>query len=220
MATGEATKIKFIKREGIGKGICRKLRAKGVVPAIFYGPDYKESVVGSVDAKDLSRVTNSPNWETSMIDLEMPDGKVEMALLRNVDRHVVTQNILHVDLYQLVKGHKVKVAIPIRVINKDICAGVKMGGILEQPVREVDIMVLPREIPSEIVLDTAKMQMGSEIFARDLEFPESAELLSSRDSVILMVARPKSLAESPEESGEETTEVEVVGKGKRKEDEE
>jgi large subunit ribosomal protein L25 len=197
------------------------LRAKGTIPAVFYGPEYKESVVGAVSEKELSQVTDSPNWETSMIDLEMPDGKVEMALLRNVQRHVVTQNILHVDLYQLVKGHKVKVAIPIRVINKDICSGVKMGGILEQPVREIEIMALPKEIPSEIVLDTAKMAIGGEIFTRDLELPESAELLSSGDAIVLMVARPKSMAETaPEETEEETVEVEVMGKGKRKEDEE
>lgn len=81
-------------------------------------------------------------------------------------------------------------------------------------------MVLPREIPSEIVIDTIKMPMGSEIFARDLDFPESAELISSPDAVVVMVSRPKSMAEAPAEAEEETTEVEVVGKGKRKEGEE
>jgi large subunit ribosomal protein L25 len=219
MAIREAVKIKFEKRADTGKGTCRKLRAKGTVPAVFYGPEYKESIVGTVNAKDLSQLTDSPNWETSMIDLELPDGKVEMALLRSVDRHVVTQNILHVDLYQLVKGHKVKVAVPIRVINKELCAGVKMGGVLEHPMRDVEIMVLPREIPSEIVIDTIKMPMGSEIFVRDLDLPESAELISPQDSVVVMISRPRSLAEASEEE-EETAEVEVVGKGKRKEGEE
>ncbi|MDR1514552.1 MAG: 50S ribosomal protein L25 [Synergistaceae bacterium] len=220
MAIREAVKIKFAKRDDTGKGTCRKLRVKGTVPAVFYGPEYKDSIVGSVNAKELSRVTDSPNWETSMIDLELPDGRVEMALLRSVHRHAVTQNVLHVDLYQLVKGHKVKVAVPIRVINKETCAGVKMGGVLEHPMREVEIMVLPREIPSEIVIDTIKMPMGSEIFARDLDLPESADLISLSDSIVVMVSRPKSLLDTVAEDEEETTEVEVLGKGKRKEDEE
>jgi large subunit ribosomal protein L25 len=220
MATREAAKIKLTKRENVGKGTCRKLRVKGVVPVVFYGPDYKESVVGSIGERELSQVANSPNWETNMIDLEMPDGKVEMALLRSVQRHAITQNILHVDLYQLVKDHKVKVAVPVRVVNKDICAGVKMGGVLEHPMREVEIMVLPREIPSEIVIDTVKMPIGSEIFTRDLDLPESAELLSSPDTIVVMVSRPKSLTETPSGESAETTEVEVMGKGKRKEDEE
>ncbi|MDR1481830.1 MAG: 50S ribosomal protein L25 [Synergistaceae bacterium] len=220
MSTRDAAKIGFLKRESTGKGVCRKLRVEGVIPAVFYGPEYKDSVVGTVGEKDISVVANSPNWETSMIDLEMPDGRVEMALLRDVQRHVISRKILHVDLYQLVKGHKVKVAIPIRVVNKDICAGVKMGGVLEQPVRDVEIVVLPREIPMEIVLDAAKMGMGSEVFLRDLELPESAELLSSPDEIVLLVTRPKSVTDTPkEESGEENTEVEVVGKGKRKEEE-
>ncbi|MDR3355045.1 MAG: 50S ribosomal protein L25 [Synergistaceae bacterium] len=219
MAVKEA-KIKFSKRESAGKGFCRKLRSSGIIPAVFYGPEYKEGIVGEVLAKDISVVTDSPNWETCMIDLEMPDGRVEMALLRDVQRHVITQKILHIDLYQLVKGRKVKVAIPVRVVNKEICAGVKMGGVLEQPVREVEIMVLPREIPSEIVLDAAKMGMGSEVFMKDLELPESAELLSSQDEIVLLVTRPKSMTDTPkEESGEENTEVEVVGKGKHKEEE-
>ena len=125
-----AVKIKFTGRTDAGKGACRKLRAKGVIPAVFYGPEYKESVVGTVALRELSQAANSPNWETNMIDLEMPDGRVEMALLRDVQRHAVSQNILHVDLYQLMKDHKVKVAVPVRVINKDISAGVKMGGVL------------------------------------------------------------------------------------------
>ncbi|MDR1916450.1 MAG: 50S ribosomal protein L25 [Synergistaceae bacterium] len=216
-----AMRVKFAKRETTGKGTCRKLRASGMVPVVFYGPEYSESVVGSVDAKELSHVANSANWETNMIDLEMPDGRVEMALLRDVHRHVVTQKILHADIYQLVKGHKVKVAVPVRVINKDISAGVKLGGLLEQPMREVEILVLPREIPSEIVIDTAKMAMGSEVFVRDLQLPESAEFITPDDSIVVMVTRPKSLAETPEnEIADENKEVEVVGKGKRKDDEE
>ena len=138
-----SVRIKFTKRNEVGKGVCRKLRAKGRVPAVFYGPECRDSVVGTVDVKELSHVANAPNWETNMIDLEMPDGRVEMALLRSVQRHAVSRNILHVDLYQLMKDHKVKVSVPIRVANKDIAAGVKMGGVLEQPTREVDIFVLP-----------------------------------------------------------------------------
>ena len=221
MAAREATKIKFTKREDTGKGTCRKLRANGIIPAVFYGPECKESMPGTVGAKEIGRVANAPNWETEMIDLEMPDGKTEMVLLRNVQRHAITQNILHIDLYQLLKGHKVKVAIPVRVINKEISVGVKMGGVLDQPLREVEILVMPREIPSEIVLDATKMAMGDEIFVRDLELPESAEVQVSPDSVVLMVIRPKSMADaSSEEEGDESAEVEVVGKGKRKDDEE
>ncbi|MDR1651755.1 MAG: 50S ribosomal protein L25 [Synergistaceae bacterium] len=216
-----AVKIKFASRVGVGKGACRKMRAKGSVPAVFYGPEYRESLLGEIDARELARVANAPNWETNIIDLELSDGKVEMALLRDVHRHAVTQNILHVDLYQLMKDHKVKVSIPVRVVNKDTAAGVKMGGVMEQPLREIDILVLPREIPSEIVLDTAKMALGGEIFVRDLEMPPSAELITPEDSVVVMVTRPRSMQETaPEEETEESAEVEVVGRGKRREEEE
>ncbi|MDR3164493.1 MAG: 50S ribosomal protein L25 [Synergistaceae bacterium] len=213
-----AIKIKLASRAGTGKGTCRKLRAKGVAPAVFYGPEFKESVVGAVDLREISRVANAPNWETNMIDLELPDGRVEMALLRDVQRHTLTRNVLHVDFYQLMKDHKVKVAVPVRLLNKDTSAGVKMGGVLEQPLREIEMMVLPREIPAEIVIDAAKMQLGGERFVRELEMPESAELVTPEDSVVVMITRPRSITETPE-SAEAPAEVEVVGKGKRKEEE-
>jgi large subunit ribosomal protein L25 len=216
-----AFKIKFTGRTGVGKGACRKLRTKGIIPAVFYGPEYKESVVGTVLLKELSHAANSPNWETNMVDLEMPDGRVEMALLRSVQRHAVSQNILHVDLYQLMKDHKVKVAVPVRVINKDISAGVKMGGVLEQTMRDIEMLVFPREIPSEIVIDTAKLQLGDEIFVRDIEKPQSAELITPENSVVVIVSRSRSMTEIPaEEPAEEMADVEVVGRNKRKEEEE
>ena len=214
-----AVKIKLSSRAATGKGTCRKLRAEGVAPAVFYGPEFKESVTGTVDLRTISRVANAPNWETNMIDLELPDGRVEMALLREVQRHALTQDILHVDFYQLVKDRKVKVAVPVRLLNKDTSQGVKMGGVLEQPLREIEMMVLPRKIPAEIVIDAAKMQLGSELFVRDLEMPESAELVTPEDSVVVMIARPRSVSETPEIPDESPAEVEVVGKGKRKEEE-
>jgi large subunit ribosomal protein L25 len=214
-----AVKIKLASRAGTGKGTCRKLRAKGVAPAVFYGPEFKESVAGAVDLREISRVANSPNWETNMIDLELPDGRVEMALLREVQRHALTQNILHVDFYQLVKDRKVRVAVPVRLINKDTSPGVKMGGLLEQPLRDIEIMVLPKEIPSEIVIDAAKMQLGDERFVRELRMPESAELITPEDSVVVMIARPRSVSETAEPADESPAEVEVVGKGKRREEE-
>ncbi|MDR1133949.1 MAG: 50S ribosomal protein L25 [Synergistaceae bacterium] len=213
-----AVKIKLASRAGTGKGTCRKLRAKGVAPAVFYGPEYKESMAGAVELREISRVANAPNWETNMIDLELPDGRVEMALLRDVQRHAITRDILHVDFYQLVKDRKVKVAVPVRLVNKDTSAGVKMGGVLEHPLREIEITVLPREIPSEIVIDAAKMQLGDELFVRELDMPESAELITSADSVVVMIARPRSVSEVEETSEEAPAEVEVVGKGKRKEE--
>jgi large subunit ribosomal protein L25 len=206
-------------RAGTGKGACRKLRAKGVAPAVFYGPEFKENIAGAVDLREISRVANAPNRETNMIDLELPDGRVEMTLLREVQRHALTRNILHVDFYQLVKDRKVKVAVPVRLLNKDASPGVKMGGVLEQPLRDIEMMVFPGEIPAEIVIDAAKMRLGDEMFVRELRMPESAELVTPADSVVVMIARPRSVSEAAEPAGESPAEVEVVGKGKRREEE-
>ena len=87
--------------------------------------------------------------------------------------------------------------------------------------RDIEMSVFPREIPSEIVIDTAKLQLGDEIFVRDIERPQSAELITPEDSVVVIVSRPRSMTETPaEEPSEETADVEVVGRSKRKEEEE
>lgn len=217
MRTQEAPQWTFNSREKTGKGICRKLRAEGQIPVVLYGDDYREGLSGAIALKDITTIANGAFWETTMIKLALPGGKEAMALLREVQRHPVSRNIRHVDLYQLIKGHKVRVSVPVRLLNKELCVGVKMGGKLEQLLRDVIIETDPQAIPGDISIDISKMEMGQEILMKDLLFPDGAVLVTPADQPIIMVARPKTIAEATEETAGE---VEVVAKGKAKKSEE
>ena len=219
MAVADSPKVKFMKRESTGKGVCRKLRVKGMVPAVMYGPDYRESEVGQLSEKEIWKITSKANWETTMVNVEMPDGKSEMALLRSIQRNVLTQGLLHVDLFQLVKGHKVKVTIPVRVVGKESCPGIKMGGVFEHPLREVEIETLPNEIPAEFVINIGEMHMGSEVLMKDLPMPQSADFITDADAPVVIIAKPRSAAADEEEDSDEPKEVEVVAKGKARKEE-
>ena len=206
-------KIDFTKRELTGTGVCRKMRVKNMIPVVLYGPEYKQGLAGAVSAKSIMAVANSEHRETSLIELAMQDGTVASALIRDVQRHPLTQQIRHIDFYQVLKGHKIKVEIPIHVINKETCQGFKDGGLLNLGVRLVMVAIQPSDIPDEIVVDAKALELGSEVFIKDLLLPEGADLLSDEDTIVLHVLQPRAASED-EEVAEETAEVEVVAKGK------
>ena len=212
-------KIEFTVRETTGTGACRKIRSKNMVPVILYGPEHKLGLAGTVSARAIAPIANSEARETTVIELTMPDGKESMALIRDVQRHPISQNIRHIDFYQVLRGHKIKVEIPIRVINRENAPGVKEGGLLNQITRSVSVDIKPRDIPEDIVIDAAELKLGDEIFVRDLALPEGCDLHTPADTLILQITQPRAAAETEEEGLEgEKAEVEVVAKGKAKEE--
>lgn len=213
-----ATKIEFSAKERMGKGVNRKLRVKQLIPAVFYGPDYKQGIAGSVSERLISPIANGAHRETTVIELTMPDGSTKSALIKDVQKHPTSRRLLHLDFVQVIRGQKMKVEIPIIVANKETSRGIKDGGMLDHQVRTITIEVLPKDIPGDICVDIKDMQLGTEVFAKDLPLPESAELITDPGQLVLQIAHTRSTAaEEPAEG--ESAEVEVVAKGKAKEDE-
>ena len=220
-AKKQQQKIEFTIREKTGTGVCRKIRAKNLIPVILYGPEYKQGLAGTVSARAIAPIANSEARETTVIELGMSDGKECMALIRDVQRHLLTQNIRHIDFYQVLKGHKIKVEIPIRVINKELAPGIKEGGLLNQITRSLSVEIKPRDIPEDIVVDIAELMIGGEIFIKDLTLPEDCDLLTAEDTQVLHISQPRAVSETEGDLLEEgSAEVEVVAKGKAKEEDE
>ncbi len=218
-AKKQQQKIEFTKREMTGTGACRKIRSKDMVPVILYGPEYKQGLTGTVSARAIAPIANGEFRETTVIELGLPDGKVCSALIRDVQRHPLTLRLRHIDFYQVLKGHKIKVEVPISVINKELAPGVKLGGMVNQSMRIIAMEIQPNDIPEEIVVDVKDLDMGAEIFVKDLKLPEGAECLSSPDSIVLHISQHK-VEEEAATAEEEVKEVEVVAKGKAIKEEE
>ena len=207
----KSVKIEFTKREVTGTGACRKIRAKNMVPVILYGPEHKDGLAGLVPVKAITSLADSPRRETTLVELAMADGTTVSSLVRDVQRHPLTQRVNHIDFYQVLKGHKVKVEIPVRILNKETCKGVKDGGIINLGTRLVHVLVQPSDIPDEIDVDVKGLEIGAEVFVKDLPMPESAEILTECDALVVHVTMPKAEDES---EAEEEREVEVLAKGK------
>ena len=207
-------------RDKSGKQEATKLRNGGYIPAVFYGSGYPQSIPVKVKTREILPAVNSGHWETFRLNVTLPDGKIEMALMRDVQKNFLNGDLLHIDFYQLVSGQKVQVKVPIELVNRETCAGVKAGGILEQFSHEVTIDVLPREIPDVLYVDVRNLALGEEIRLKDISLPESAELLDDGESAIVLAAEPRGTETAVSEEEGEQKEVEVLSKGKSKGQEE
>ena len=216
----KGTRIKLETREATGKQHCKKVRQEGKIPGVLYGPGYPGSLPFYVAAQSITPIAKTGRWETARLHVETPGGKKELCLMRDLQRDPLTGNILHVDFLQLKKGHKVSVNVPVEITGRDKCAGIKQGGIFEQLIHEVEMEVLPREIPDSIVIDISSLHIDGSVRIEDVHLPESAVISFSPEEVVVMISHARVEAEVPVGEEEEgTAEVEVVSKGKAKSEE-
>ena len=201
-----------------GKGVARKLRGDGRVPAVVYGHG-REPQALSINTRELERLLDHISAENTVIDLDI-DGKASRTLIREIQRHPFKRQILHVDFQELVAGEKVTVSIPI--VLTGVPDGVRMdGGILDQTMRELEVEVDPSNIPNHVELDVTKLTIGSSIHVSDLSLPEGVDVLDDPDASVCVVSAPRAVVEAApvEEGAEVVAEPEVIRAKKPDEDE-
>ncbi|MDO9509439.1 MAG: 50S ribosomal protein L25 [Thermovirgaceae bacterium] len=213
-------RIKLEKREATGKQSCRKIRNEGKIPGVLYGPGYPDSIPFFVSADRVTPVAKSGRWETVRLEVEVPGGKNELCLMRDLQKDPLSGRILHVDLLQLKQGHKISVNVPVEIIGREKCLGIKQGGVFEQLIHEIEMEVLPKEIPDSFVIDVSSLPLEGIVRIVDLALPESAVLELSPEEIVVTIGHARVVAEPSVESVEEPVEVKVVSKGKAKEEEE
>ena len=206
----ELIKLNFENREATGKEVCGRMRKAGFIPAVFYGPEYKEAVSVKVKAEEIVPLIKAGTWETHKFEVVLPDGNTEMCLIRDVARNYVNDDVLHLDFYQLVKGHKINVKVPVILSGKEECAGFKLGGLIRQILHEIEINVLPIEIPENVVLDVTDLNMGDSLSISDAILPESAESVRDLSEVVVEILVPKASDEEETPEGEEEVVAEAV----------
>jgi large subunit ribosomal protein L25 len=204
-------------RDNGGKGVARKLRSAGNVPAIVYGHG-REPQPLSINNRELEKLLDHIVAESTVIDLAI-DGKTSRTLIREIQRHPFKRQILHVDFQELVAGEKVVVRLPIVLVG--VPDGVRMdGGILDQTMRELEVEVDPSNIPNHVELDVTKLVIGSSIHVRDIPLPEGVEIAGDEDASVCVVSAPRAAVEAAAaEEGETSAEPEVIRAKKPEEDE-
>jgi large subunit ribosomal protein L25 len=196
-------------RSSTGKGVARKLRAAGRIPAVLYGQG-KESVPLTIDPRALEKVLRSGGANT-LLDLTV-EGRPELgspvALVKELQRHPIRGTIVHADLYQVALTRTVEVEVPVHLVGR--AKGLDFGGILEHSLREIALECLPRSIPAAIEVDITNMELGDVIHVRDLVLPAGVSLLTDPDLGVVHVALPAA-EETPVAAAAEGTAAVATG---------
>ena len=213
------------KREGRGKNEARRLRASGRIPAVVYGAEKGKAVEIAVDPKTLLRILHSESGVNTLIGLQLAGGDTRV-LVKEYQLDPIDHKLLHVDFYQVAMDKTLTVTVPI--VLKGEARGVKQqGGIVDFVHREIEIEVLPGDIPENITVDVSELMLHEGVRVRDLKV-EGAKwtAVSEPDMMIVHVVALK-IEEEPVAADAAAAAVpaapaepEVIKKGKAdKEDE-
>lgn len=198
-------------RDATGKGAARRLRRDGYVPAVVYGHGDDSRNV-KVRVEELESLLGRISADNTLIDLEVEADDSQRVLIREVQRHPVRPDILHVDFFHIREDEKIRVEVPLRLTGE--AAGVEEGGILQQNKHEVAIECLPGDIPEVFVLDVSGLEVGDSLHVRDLE-TGGIMVLEDPDLTLCTVVPPTIVeVEEPEEELAilEELEPELVGR--------
>ena len=197
-------------RQDMGKGVARKLRAAGKVPAVMYGHgETTRSLV--LDAHELKLLFSKVHWENTLITLDV-GGESVPTLVREVQTHAFKGDVLHVDFYQIHANEKLEVEIPIRLHGTP--AGVKLGGMLSHAINDLLVRCLPGNIPHHVDVDISHLNINDAIHVSDLKLPEGVESVIDGDRTVCVLNPPSGAADLPAAAEAAGAEPEVIKKAK------
>jgi len=193
-------------RDGVGKGSARQTRRDGQVPAVIYG-NKEEPILLTLERRLLSRELENPQFFIQLVDIEI-GGTKHRVLPRDVQFHPVSDVPMHVDFLRFDPRRKITAAVPVVFDGGDECPGMKRGGMLNIVRHEVEVLCTADDIPQELLLHLAGLDIGDSIHASAVPLPDGVTfVISDRDFTIATVAAPTVMVEETME-GEEGEEGE------------
>jgi large subunit ribosomal protein L25 len=217
-----AATLKIEKRDGRGKNEARRLRASGRIPAVLYGAEKGKALEIAVDPKALLRILHSESGVNTLIGLEGASdaGRDTRVMVKEYQLDPIDHKLLHADFYQIAMDKAITVTVPI--VLKGEAKGVKQqGGIVDFVNREVEIEVLPGDIPDDITVDVTELMLNQGIRVRDLHTDAAKwKPVSDADMMIVHVVTLKVEEEAPAADAAAAAtpgapaEPEVIKKGK------
>ena len=193
-------------RDGAGKGSARQARRDGQVPAVIYG-NKEEPVLLTLEQRVLVKELDNPQFFIQLVDVEIA-GTKHRVLPRDVQFHPVSDAPMHVDFLRFDPKRKITAAVPVVFEGEEECPGLKTGGVLNVVRYEVEVLCTADNIPPELILQLAGLEVGDSIHASAVTLPDGVEfVITDRDFTIATIAAP-TVAVVEDEEGEEGEEGE------------
>jgi len=187
----QATTLTTELRDSRGKSAARQLRAKGRIPAVFYG-NGTEPVALSLSPKELSAALSTDVRRNAVFELEL-SGQKQFAMVKELQVHPVTRELRHADLYRVSLDANVTVPVPLRASGK--AKGVAAGGELYVLYRELPVRTTPDKLPTAIDVDVTELEMGRTLHVRDLKLPEGVAVALPAERSVISVAEARKRVE-------------------------
>jgi large subunit ribosomal protein L25 len=209
-------------RSASGKGGARALRREGRMPGIFYGRKRTPLPV-TLDVKDFQKRVGALEG-SHLLKLQSTEPEIDgrLALVKEIQRHPVTNSLLHADLYEVAMDMKLRIRVPLHFVGR--AEGVEMGGILQPQRREVEVLCLPTDMPEFFEVDVTKLGLHDTIHISDLKPPAGVEIPYDSDVALVTVLPPvveevkvaegEAAAAAPAEGAAAPTEEDKAAAGK------
>jgi large subunit ribosomal protein L25 len=196
----DSTKLQLTARAPEGSRATRRLRRAGEVPGVIYGGDGEPSHF-AVDARILR---NTLAHSGAILDVTIDSGKTTPVLVKDVQRHPVRGEIMHVDFLRVNMNETIQTTVVLELLGADDAPGVAEGGVLSQETRELNIEALPGDIPDTIQHDVSGMEMNATLHLSELTAPDGITFLDDPEETLVATITPPTVERTDDEIETET----------------
>jgi large subunit ribosomal protein L25 len=206
----QQVKLKAQKRTLVGRNAIKKIKEKGLVPAVIYGSQ-AEPMTLQIDARELTTVLAGASSEHVLVELEILDGSQSthrLALIQEVQHHPLKSALVHVDFHAVSATEKITSEVPIEAVGEAL--GVRtFGGLLEYSLRTLEVECYPQDLPDIVRIDVSNLNIGESLHVRDIQLPSGVEAITDEDLTVVSVVASR-VGEEVTEPAEVATTPEVI----------
>lgn len=185
-------KLTVTKRLEVTKGGTKAIRRRGDIPAVIYGLGQSVEKVTVNGSEFRAVLRNLPAGQLATTTFEVTfDGKSHRAIVKDIQYHVVSYQVEHVDFFLLSDKEPVTINVPIQLRGVAECPGIKLGGTLRQVIRTLKVSCLPKDIPAEFQIDIGALNIAESKRLSDVEIPKNVRPLVSLNEVAVVIAKAK-----------------------------
>ncbi|BCG65657.1 MAG: large subunit ribosomal protein L25 [Methyloprofundus sp.] len=165
-----------VSRANAGTGTARAIRRNGNIPAVIYGGSSEPELI-ELGHNEVAKSLANEAVYSHILELSV-DGKVQSAILKDMQRHPAKDTILHMDFMRISMNEKIKVHVPLHFINEETSIGVKAGGVVTHSMVEIEVVCLPANLPEFIEVDLEAIDVGGSVHLADIAVAEGVEILA------------------------------------------
>ena len=197
-------------RDDMGKGASRRLRREEKVPAVIYGAG-EPALSITLDHNKVIHALENEAFYSHILTLNV-NGKPQQAILKDLQRHPFKPKINHMDFLRVKAGEELHTRVPVHFVNEAVCPGVKAGGVVHHDVTDIEVYVLPKDLPEFIEVDLTGLKVGDSVHLSQVKLPKgvrAAALDRGDDLSVLSINPPvKSVASATDEAAAEAGKTE------------